>query len=105
MREEGKETTRSRLLIFDPFTCVANTRLLWNMSPTTRYNCPRSTGQLDTRTMARFMLPLLCATLFLLDSTVVGFNFDLRAPVQFSGPQGSLFGFSVAQHKDGNTDW
>ncbi|NP_999642.1 alphaP integrin precursor [Strongylocentrotus purpuratus] len=54
--------------------------------------------------MARFLLLSFCTTLVLLDSTVA-FNFDLRAPVKFDGPQGSLFGFSVAQHRDQNTDW
>lgn len=65
---------------------------------------PSSSGQSDCRTMARFLLLSFCTTLVILDSTVA-FNFDLRAPVKFDGPQGSLFGFSVAQHRDQNTDW
>nr|AAC23572.1 alpha integrin subunit SU2 [Lytechinus variegatus] len=53
--------------------------------------------------MARILLLSFYAIL-LLDSTA-GFNFDLRAPLKFDGPDGSMFGFSVAQHRDGNTDW
>lgn len=34
-----------------------------------------------------------------------GFNLDTRAPLVYYGPKSSLFGYSVALHRDNNVDW
>jgi hypothetical protein len=34
-----------------------------------------------------------------------GFNIDVPSVITHQGPQGSMFGFSVAQHQDSNVSW
>ncbi len=37
--------------------------------------------------------------------TVTGFNVDVRSHVEYSRPAGTMFGFSVAAHKEGDVGW
>jgi hypothetical protein len=50
------------------------------------------------------LFSLVCVTA-LLASPVLAFNVDVRSHVEFSQQSGSLFGFSVAAHKEGDTGW
>ena len=34
-----------------------------------------------------------------------GFNLDLATRTVHHGPRGSMFGYTVAQHKDGTQNW
>jgi len=34
-----------------------------------------------------------------------GFNIDVPSALMHRGPSGSMFGFSIAQHKDSNISW
>ena len=38
-------------------------------------------------------------------TTVTGFNLDVENPVVYQGDPDSLFGFSVAAHRDQQTGW
>lgn len=53
------------------------------------------------------MSPLVSALLapLLWVGTVASFNLDPGHGVVYSGQPGSLFGFSVAAHRDRNTGW
>ena len=47
----------------------------------------------------------LLVTIALMISGVTSFNLDSGQAVVYSGQQGSLFGFSVAAHRDQKTGW
>jgi len=34
-----------------------------------------------------------------------GFNVDVRSHVEYSRPPGTMFGFAVAAHKEGDVGW
>ena len=58
-----------------------------------------SSTSISTRSVIIFVL-CLCHVLH-----CSGFNLDLPTATVHTGDPGSMFGYSVAQHKDGETDW
>ena len=51
------------------------------------------------------MSPLVTIIIALMVSSVTSFNLDSGQAVVYSGQPGSLFGFSVAAHRDQKTGW
>ena len=51
-----------------------------------------------------FLLFLVCGTVLLVPGARA-FNIDIPSVITHRGPSGSMFGFSVAQHRDSNVSW
>ena len=58
----------------------------------------------DSRKMVSRTL-LLLLTLVSTVRISSGFNVDVRSHVEYSRPPGTMFGFSVAAHKEGDVGW
>ena len=52
-----------------------------------------------------FAVVVVVLVLLLLCGPLYGFNVDVRSHVKYSRPTGSMFGFAVAAHKEGDTGW
>ena len=52
-----------------------------------------------------FMIPVLIVILLKQSETIEAFNLDMDTRVVFSQPPSTMFGFSVAGHKEGNVGW
>lgn len=53
----------------------------------------------------RFRAVRLLAGLCSLVGTAGGFNVDLPSALVHRGPEGSMFGFAVSQHRDRGSSW
>ena len=58
-----------------------------------------------TFTFTTFMMPLFILSLSYHVRFIEAFNLDIGTRVVFSQPPSTMFGFSVAGHKEGNVGW
>ena len=73
---------------------------------TTKHNVKmRPCKKFYSFTFTTFMMPLLIISLLNHVQIIQAFNLDIGTRVVFSQPPSTMFGFSVAGHKEGNVGW